>query len=65
MCDVDFGLSALMLSTNEDNANSRLDLRRLTSIVGSPHYVAPEILQDGSGYDGTKADMWSMGTIKS
>lgn len=51
-------------------------LNRMTSIVGSPHYVAPEIISQSEdkmsissasyevkGYDGTKADVWSAGVI--
>lgn len=51
-------------------------MNRMTSIVGSPHYVAPEIISQSDerkstssasnqsrGYDGTKADIWSAGVI--
>lgn len=39
-------------------------LRRLTSIVGSPHYTAPEVTSSGSrGYDGRAVDTWSAGVI--
>ena len=39
-------------------------LRRLRSVVGSPHYIAPEIINhDSTGYDGRKVDMWSAGVI--
>jgi len=38
------------------------ELITLTSVVGSPYYVAPEILQS-KGYSGPKADAYSIGVI--
>jgi serine/threonine protein kinase len=39
-------------------------VKRLRSVVGSPHYVAPEITDgNAAGYDGRKVDMWSAGVI--
>lgn len=39
-------------------------LRRLTSVVGSPHYTAPEVTASGGrGYDGRAVDTWSAGVI--
>lgn len=55
-----------------DALNGPSVLRRMTSVVGSPHYVAPEIISQSEdkngkrsrkGYDGAKADVWSAGVI--
>jgi len=50
----DFGLSTLM----------RTD-QLLSTACGSPHYVAPEIINfhGGARYDGRSADVWSLGVI--
>lgn len=45
----DFGISSQLTSLNS----------KKISIVGTPHFMAPEIIQ-GSGYD-SKADIWSLG----
>ena len=46
--------------------DERPPLRRLKSVVGSPHYTAPEVTTlagCADGYDGGKVDMWSAGVI--
>eukprot|EP00698_Gefionella_okellyi_P014794 TRINITY_DN4115_c0_g1_i1.p1 TRINITY_DN4115_c0_g1~~TRINITY_DN4115_c0_g1_i1.p1 ORF type:complete len:495 (-),score=79.74 TRINITY_DN4115_c0_g1_i1:373-1857(-) len=50
----DFGFSTTLMA------------ERLYTAVGTPNYVAPEILtsiSNRSGYDGTKVDVWSCGVI--
>lgn len=52
----DFGLSSI----KESNAASEL----LHTIMGSPHYIAPEIITSAAeGYDGAKVDVWASGII--
>lgn len=52
----DFGLSSI----KAHNASSEL----LHTILGSPHYIAPEIITSAAaGYDGAKVDVWASGII--
>lgn len=58
-CDIEFDDDEIEL----DEMGSPI-LKRLRSVVGSPHYVAPEISNTSvDGYDGCKVDMWSSGVI--
>ncbi|CAN8070715.1 unnamed protein product [Agarophyton chilense] len=52
----DFGLSSI----KAENASSEL----LHTIMGSPHYIAPEIITSAEqGYEGAKVDVWASGVI--
>lgn len=52
----DFGLSSI----KAENESSEL----LHTIMGSPHYIAPEIITSAEkGYDGSKVDVWASGII--
>lgn len=56
----DFGLSAL--HNNVSEGMTLTSSKFLHTTCGSPNYVSPEVI-DSEGYDGRKADIWSMGVI--
>jgi calcium-dependent protein kinase len=49
LCDFGFAISSL-----------ESEHRKLSSLVGSPYYIAPEILQKGYDY---RCDLWSVGIL--
>ena len=53
-------MSSLYVGDAESDGASRTELLHTT--CGTPNYVAPEVIAD-KGYDGKKADVWSIGVI--
>lgn len=56
----DFGLSTLYIGDEDAEGQQRAELLHTT--CGTPNYVAPEVLES-RGYDGKRADVWSIGVI--
>ena len=56
----DFGFSTLNIGDADGDGNARAELLHTT--CGTPNYVDPEVLGK-DGYDGKKADVWSIGVI--
>jgi 5'-AMP-activated protein kinase catalytic alpha subunit len=56
----DFGMATLYIGDANAPGDQRTELLHTT--CGTPNYVAPEVLTS-QGYDGHKADVWSMGVI--
>lgn len=53
-------MSSLYVGDAEGSGSNRTEILHTT--CGTPNYVAPEVLAD-QGYDGKKADVWSIGVI--
>jgi serine/threonine protein kinase len=56
----DFGMARLYIGDPDASGEVRKEL--LHTACGTPNYVAPEVLTC-QGYDGQKADVWSIGVI--
>jgi serine/threonine-protein kinase len=54
---LDFGISKVMVDDKEEN-----HLTATATIVGTPHFMAPEQIQNSRGVD-ERADIWSLGVI--
>jgi 5'-AMP-activated protein kinase catalytic alpha subunit len=53
-------MANLYIGDSQGSAEQRTELLHTT--CGTPNYVAPEVLT-ANGYDGQRADVWSMGVI--
>ncbi|EDQ91158.1 uncharacterized protein MONBRDRAFT_1727, partial [Monosiga brevicollis MX1] len=56
----DFGVSAFLGDTMEASKNLAADTPAKMTFVGTPCWMAPEVLEQTTGYN-TKADIWSLG----
>eukprot|EP01063_Lacrimia_lanifica_P008182 TRINITY_DN15297_c0_g1_i1.p1 TRINITY_DN15297_c0_g1~~TRINITY_DN15297_c0_g1_i1.p1 ORF type:complete len:342 (+),score=113.89 TRINITY_DN15297_c0_g1_i1:64-1089(+) len=52
----DFGCSKQI-----DRISAGVKNAACTTVAGTPYYMSPEILNDDEGYDGMRADIWSLG----
>eukprot|EP00754_Rhynchopus_humris_P027707 Rhum_TRINITY_DN15101_c8_g1::Rhum_TRINITY_DN15101_c8_g1_i1::g.139358::m.139358/K07198/PRKAA, AMPK; 5'-AMP-activated protein kinase, catalytic alpha subunit len=59
----DFGLSNIQ---QQDDSGGVTPSLRLTTVCGTPYYIAPEVFltnEDSPGYNGFIADIWSAGVV--
>ncbi len=57
---IDFGISKIALTDDQGADENEDPLTRSTTLVGSPHYMAPEQMQSSRDVD-WRADVWALG----
>lgn len=59
----DFGLATVFKIKKKQDGEKKVILKRSYDLVGSPPYIAPDLLNKADGYYPWKSDLWSCGVL--